>query len=236
MSMIRRDSLIRVSSGVQAEGRRLRLSPMHVVTCLRANPPMRGPTSNETTPDLFGDPAVRAWPDGFRYQPDSITVAEEAALLEEIRRLEFHAVEMHGVVARRRVIQYGWKYGFDRARLARGPEIPSFLLPCRDRAAAFAEVDGASLSEALLTEYQPGAPIGWHRDAPGFGLIVGISLMSACRFRFRRGPERGSERVTVTLEPRSSYVLSGPARSEWQHSIPEVDALRYSITFRTLRR
>jgi alkylated DNA repair dioxygenase AlkB len=197
---------------------------------------MRGPTSSAASPDLFGDPAVRAWPDGFRYQPDLITSAEEAALLDEIRRLEFHAVEMRGVVARRRVIQYGWKYGFDRSRLTRGPDIPAFLLPCRDRAAAFAEVDPASLSEALLTEYQPGAPIGWHRDAPGFELIVGISLMSACRFRFRRRPERGSERVTITLEPRSAYVLSGPARSEWQHSIPEVDTLRYSITFRTLRR
>jgi alkylated DNA repair dioxygenase AlkB len=197
---------------------------------------MRGPTGRDTTPDLFGDPAVRAWPDGFRYEADLITAAEEAAVLDEIRKLEFHAVQMRGVTARRRVIQYGWKYSFDRSRLAPGPEIPAFLLPCRDRAAAFAQVDPASLSEALLTEYQPGAPIGWHRDAPGFELIVGISLLSACRFRFRRGAGRGSERVSVALEPRSAYVLSGPARSEWQHSIPGVDALRYSITFRTLRR
>jgi alkylated DNA repair dioxygenase AlkB len=188
------------------------------------------------TPDLFGDPAVRAWPDGFSYRPDFISVAEEAALLDEIRRLEFHAVEMRGVVARRRVIQYGWKYGFDRSRLAPGPEIPAFLLPFRDRAAAFAGVDADSLAEALLTEYQPGAPIGWHRDAPGFGVIVGISLLSACRFRFRKGSQPGAQRVTVTLEPRSTYILSGPARTEWQHSIPAVDHLRYSITFRTLRR
>jgi alkylated DNA repair dioxygenase AlkB len=219
---------------------------------------MRTPKSTDT-PDLFGDPAVRAWPDGFRYRPDLITIAEEAALLDEVRRLEFHPIEMHGVVARRRVIQYGWKYSFDRSRLTRGPDVPGFLLPCRDRAAAFAEVEPEALSEALLTEYQPGAPIGWHRDAPGFELIVGISLLSACRFRFRRGPLDGdsiarkpegrparsegatklraaSERVTITLEPRSAYVLSGPARSEWQHSIPEVNELRYSITFRTLRR
>jgi alkylated DNA repair dioxygenase AlkB len=196
---------------------------------------MRVPTA-DTSRDLFGDPAVRAWPEGFRYQADLISAAEEAALLSEIRNLEFHTVQMRGVTARRRVIQYGWKYSFDRARLAPGPEIPSFLLPSRDRAAALAEVDPASLSEALLTEYQPGAPIGWHRDAPGFELIVGISLLSACRFRFRRGPGHGSERVAVSLEPRSGYLLSGPARSEWQHSIPAVDRLRYSITFRTLRR
>lgn len=197
---------------------------------------MRGPTRTDTTPDLFGDSSVRAWPDGFRYEPELITIEEEASLLAEIRGLEFHAVEMRGVVARRRVIQYGWKYAFDRSRLAPGPEIPPFLLAVRTRAAEFAGTDPEFLSEALLTEYQPGAPIGWHRDAPGFDIIVGISLLSACRFRFRRSPERGSERVSVILEPRSVYVLSGAARSEWQHSIPEVDTLRYSITFRTLRR
>ena len=162
--------------------------------------------------------------------------SEHLALVEIIRTLEFHEVRMHGVVARRRVIQYGWKYTFDGARLTQGPDLPAFLLPLRDRAAALVPVPTAALSEALLTEYQPGAPIGWHRDAPGFGIVVGVSLLSACRFRFRRGPERGSERVTLTLEPRSAYVLSGPARTEWQHSIPEVDTLRYSITFRTLRR
>jgi alkylated DNA repair dioxygenase AlkB len=182
---------------------------------------------------LFGD--LHAVPDGFRYQPRFISPGEERSLLQTIQALDFHEVRMHGVVARRRVIQYGWKYAFDGARLSEGPALPPFLLPLRDRAAAFASVAPESLSEALLTEYQPGAPIGWHRDAPGFGIVVGISLLSPCRFRFRRGPERGSARVSLTLDPGSAYVLSGPARSEWQHSIPEVDALRYSITFRTLR-
>jgi alkylated DNA repair dioxygenase AlkB len=182
---------------------------------------------------LFQD--LTTLPDGFLYQTRFISPEEERTLLDEISRLEFHEVRMHGVVARRRVIQYGWKYAFDRARLTEGPEIPPFLVPLRDRAAALAGVEPDALSEALLTEYQPGAPIGWHRDAPGFGIVVGISLLSACRFRFRRGPERDSARVTITLQPGSAYVLSGPARSEWQHSIPEVDTLRYSITFRTLR-
>jgi alkylated DNA repair dioxygenase AlkB len=181
---------------------------------------------------LFDD--LPRLPEGFVYQPDFIDGAEETALLERIAQVEFHAVEMRGVVARRRVIQYGWKYAFDRTRLKPGPELPDFLVPLRDRAAALAGVEPAALSEGLLTEYPPGAPIGWHRDAPGFGIVVGISLLAACRFRFRRGPERGSARVSLTLEPRSAYVLSGPARSEWQHSIPEVDALRYSVTFRTL--
>jgi alkylated DNA repair dioxygenase AlkB len=183
---------------------------------------------------LFDD--LPRLPEGFLYRPEFIDPAEETALLERIATVEFHAVEMRGVVARRRVIQYGWKYAFDRTRLTPGPELPDFLIPLRDRAATLAGVEPAALSEGLLTEYPPGAPIGWHRDAPGFGIVVGISLLAACRFRFRRGPERGSERVSLTLEPRSAYVLSGPARSEWQHSIPEVDALRYSVTFRTLRR
>ena len=183
---------------------------------------------------LFGD--LQTLPEGFMYAPRFLSADEERALLREIAALDFHEVRMHGVVARRRVIQYGWKYAFDGARLSEGPALPHFLLPIRDRAAVLASVPAESLSEALITEYPPGAPIGWHRDAPGFGIVVGISLMSACRFRFRRGPERGSPRVTLTLEPGSAYVISGPARSEWQHSIPEVDALRYSITFRTLRR
>ena len=182
---------------------------------------------------LFGD--LQPLPEGLLYQTEFLSADEQRALLDTIQSLEFHDVRMHGVVARRRVIQYGWKYSFDGARLSEGPALPAFLLPFRDRAAAFASVDPEALSEALITEYQPGAPIGWHRDAPGFGIVVGISLLSACRFRFRRGPERGSARVSLILDPGSAYVLSGPARSEWQHSIPEVDALRYSITFRTLR-
>jgi len=183
--------------------------------------------------NLFGDD--QKLPEGFIYQARFIAADEERVLLDEIAQLEFHEVRMHGVVARRRVIQYGWKYAFDGARLSEGPPLPAFLLALRDRAASLASVSSEALSEALITEYQPGAPIGWHRDAPGFGIVVGVSLLSACRFRFRRGPERGSARVTLTLEPGSAYVLSGPARSEWQHSIPQVAELRYSITFRTLR-
>lgn len=183
---------------------------------------------------LFGD--LQALPDGFVHQPEFISTDEERALLDEIRTLEFHEVRMHGVIARRRVIQYGWKYAFDAARLSEGVPLPEFLIALRDRAAALAGVEAEALAEALITEYQPGAPIGWHRDAPGFGIVIGISLLSACRFRLRRGPERGSARASLTLEPRSAYVLAGPARSEWQHSIPGVAALRYSITFRTLKK
>jgi alkylated DNA repair dioxygenase AlkB len=119
--------------------------------------------------------------------------------------------------------------------VAEGEPLPEFLVPVRDRAAAFAGLPPSTLSEALLTEYAPGAPIGWHRDAPPFGDVVGISLLSPCRFRFRRGRAGAWETTEVQLVPRSIYVLTGPARTEWEHSIPAVSELRYSITFRTLR-
>jgi DNA oxidative demethylase len=182
-------------------------------------------------PGLFDD---LVFPEGFRYEPDLLSGGDEAALLERIRPLEFHEVRMRGVAARRRVVQCGWKYSFESFRMTEGPPLPDFLLPARARAAALAGIPAERLSEALITEYSPGATIGWHRDAPGFGIVVGISLLSACRFRFRRGRPGGWERCELQLEPRSSYVLAGPARHEWQHSIPAVDALRYSITFRTM--
>jgi alkylated DNA repair dioxygenase AlkB len=184
------------------------------------------------TPTLFD---AEILPEGFRLHEKFLDMTEERALLDQIIALEFHEVRMRGVAARRRVVQYGWKYSFESFRTTEGPPLPEFLIPVRDRAAAFAEVPGQCLSEALLTEYPPGAPIGWHRDAPGFGIVVGISLLAACRFRFRRGRTGTWETRELRLEPRSAYLLTGPARSEWQHSIPAVNELRYSITFRTLK-
>ena len=174
--------------------------------------------------------------DGFLYREDFITGSEELTLLDCIRSLEFHEMKMRGVVARRRVIHYGVKYSFETFKASQGPPIPEFLVPLRERAAAFAGVEPDDLAEALLTEYAPGAPIGWHRDAHPFDIVIGISLLSACRFRFRRGKVRSWETVDVALPPRSAYVLTGPARTEWEHSIPPVKELRYSITFRTLRK
>lgn len=173
--------------------------------------------------------------EGFGYRPDLIDEEEEAALLAQVRSLQFHDMTMRGVTARRRVLQYGWNYSFENSRMTRGAPLPDFLLPLRERAAAFAEVAASALSEALLMEYSPGAAIGWHRDAHPFSIIVGVSLLSASRFRFRRGQVRAWETTEVPLAPRSAYVLTGAARHEWEHSIPAVKELRYSITFRTLR-
>lgn len=175
-------------------------------------------------------------PEGFRLEEHFLTVEEEADLVDRFRAMEFHDVRMRGVTARRRVIQYGWKYSFETFRMTEGPPLPDFLVPIRDRAAAFARITAADLSEALLTEYAPGATIGWHRDAPGFDVVIGISLLTAARFRFRRGRTRAWETAEAQLAPRSIYLLTGPARTEWEHSIPALDTPRYSITFRTLRR
>ncbi len=182
----------------------------------------------------------RALPSGFAYFADVITPAEERALIERIATLPFTAVVMRGFTARRRTVHFGVVYGFDSRRGAPGPDIPDFLLPLRARVAGLAELDPAAFTEALVTEYAPGAVIGWHRDAPMFGpAVLGLSLGSSCRMRFRRTHRKGSpavERASIVLAMRSAYVIQGPARAEWQHSIPAVEALRYSITFRSVRR
>ena len=174
-------------------------------------------------------------PSGFLYYPEIVTPAEEPALLERVRAITFSPVEMRGQVARRRTAHFGWVYGYESWRIAPGPPLPDFLLPLRERVAGLAGVDAVALAEALVTEYPAGAAIGWHRDAPQFGIVIGVSLASACRMRFQRGRGAARETRAVTLEPRSAYVLTGETRQQWQHSIPPMKAARYSITFRTLR-
>ncbi|HEX6210554.1 MAG TPA: alpha-ketoglutarate-dependent dioxygenase AlkB [Methylomirabilota bacterium] len=174
-------------------------------------------------------------PAGFLYQSDVVTASEEAQLVSHVRAFAFAEVEMRGRVARRRTAHFGWVYGYASWRIAPGPPIPEVLLPLRARAAALAGVAPEALVEVLVTEYPPGAGIGWHRDAPQFGPVVGVSLLGSCRLRFRRGPGAARHPRGAVLEPRSAYVLAGQARWQWQHSIPPQTALRYSITFRTLR-
>jgi len=153
-----------------------------------------------------------------------------------VANLEYGEVRMHGVVAKRRVRHFGWSYTYDSARIGPGPEIPEFLLPVRARLAAFASVAPEHLAEALVTEYPAGAGIGWHRDAPAFGIVAAVSLGSSCRMRFRRGKVGDWETAEGTLAPRSAYAITGEARSGWQHGIPAAVDTRWSITFRTLRK
>ena len=189
------------------------------------------PRRADTLP-LFDPPATL--PEGFVYLADFLVPTEQEELIQAIGRLAFREVRMHGVVARRRIVQFGWRYHFDSRSLEGGEPVPGWLEPLQRRAGRFAQRAPEELSEVLVTEYQPGATIGWHRDAPPFGLVVGVSLLSACRMRFRRGSDRSAERAECRLDPGSAYLLQGPARSDWQHSIPAVTSLRYSVTFRTL--
>ena len=155
--------------------------------------------------------------------------------MRQLGALPFQAFEFQGYLGKRRVISFGWRYDFNRMQIQRTEDIPSFLLGLRERAAAFAGLASADLQQVLLTEYAPGAGIGWHRDKPVFAEVVGLSLVSPCVFRMRRKTGATWERTSLTLKPRLAYLLQGPARTEWEHSIPAVEVLRYSITFRTFR-
>jgi alkylated DNA repair dioxygenase AlkB len=182
-------------------------------------------------PQLFAPPL----PEGFHYRPDLIVPAEEQALIGALQALPFKEFDFHGYLGRRRLVYFGCRYDFSSGLHPAEP-MPEFLWPVRDKAAAFAGLQPEQLEHVLLTEYRPGAPIGWHRDRPAFGDVIGISLLSPCTFRFRRKRGTGWERASLIAGPRSAYILRGPSRHEWQHSIPPMDRLRYSITFRTLKR
>ncbi len=174
-------------------------------------------------------------PDGFRYQPDFMSPEEERELVKRLSDLPFKEFEFQNYVGKRRVVSFGWQYVFNGSGLRKADDMPEFLLRLRARAAAFAGLEADALQHVLLTEYRPGAAIGWHKDRSVFGETIGISLLSPCRFRFRRKQGNGWERRSLTAEPRSAYLLAGASRTDWEHSIPAVEALRYSITFRNLK-
>ena len=182
--------------------------------------------------DLFL--AAAPLPSGFRYQSDFLEPHWERALLAHFTALPFKEFEFHGFQGKRRVVSFGWRYDFNGGGLQRTDDMPPFLLVVRDQAAAFAGIPAANLQQVLLTEYRPGAAIGWHKDRSVFGDVIGLSLLSACIFRLRRKMHAKWQRASLSIEPRSIYLLRGPSRSEWEHSIPAVAALRYSITFRSV--
>jgi len=181
--------------------------------------------------DLF-DPRPAVLPAGFKYQPDLISKETERTLVEQIAGLPLKEFEFQGFLGKRRIVSFGWRYDFNGGGLQRTEDLPTFLLPVREQAAAFAGMPPERLQQVLLTEYKPGVQIGWHKDRSVFGEVIGVSLLSSCTFRLRRKLGTKWERASIVAEPRSAYLLSGPARTEWEHSIPGVEGLRYSITFR----
>ena len=175
-------------------------------------------------------------PEGFTYYPDWVTAEEESTLLTHIEQLAFSEVRMHGVIAKRKVVHFGWDYGYDSWTISPTDPVPEWLMALRERAAGVVGTAPEVVEEILLSRYEPGAGIGWHRDAPMFGpVVLGVSLAGSCRMRFQRTVAGQRQTAETVLRPRSLYVLAGQARSAWQHSIPAAKELRYSITFRTLK-
>src|SRR5437764_2670275 len=172
-------------------------------------------------------------PEGLVYRADLISREQEAALIEQIAALAFRPFEFHGYLGNRRTVSFGFRYDFGDQAMHEAEPIPDFLLPLRDRAADFARLEPVELEHALVTEYAPGAGIGWHRDRPVFADVIGVSLGAPCRFRLRRKHGDKWERAALDLAPRSAYLLRGPVRYQWHHSIAPMEELRYSVTFRS---
>jgi alkylated DNA repair dioxygenase AlkB len=167
--------------------------------------------------DLFG--ATDGRPEGLRWQEGLISEEEERALVARMRELPFKPFEFQGFLGKRRTVSFGWNYKFDGTGLADADAVPEWLLPLRAKAAAFAGVEAGALEHVLVIEYDVGAGLGWHRDRPEFGDVVGVSLLSQAPLRFRRKRGEGWERFSLPAPPRSVYLLRGAARTEWEHSL-----------------
>lgn len=188
--------------------------------------------------DLFTADPPEGLPSGFRYQPEFLTALEEQTLCAWIATLDLKPFEFRGYQGLRRVQAFGVRYDYGSRKVERAADFPPALLSLRDRAARWAGHKAEDIAMMLVSEYRPGAPIGWHRDRPQFEDVIGVSLLAPANFRLRRAQDGSAdkswERRSLTLAPRSIYLLSGEVRRHWEHSIPPLEALRYSITLRTL--
>ena len=182
------------------------------------------------TGDLFGGPPIP----GLAYRDDLISQAEEAALIHRLSALELAPFRFQGWIGKRKTKSFGWRYDFDDASFTPAETFPDWLEELRSKAAAFAKVEPGAFVHALLARYDPGAGIGWHRDRPVFDEVVGVSLGARETLRFRQRTDSGFRRFDLPVEPRSAYLLSGEVRYAWEHRIVPGNALRFSITFRTL--
>lgn len=182
------------------------------------------------------DPATtEREPFGLRYAEAVVPLETQRDVVERARALDFAPFDFRGFKGNRRTVSFGSRYDFAHNRVERADPMPDWLEPLLATAAAFADIPETDLVQALVTEYAPGAGIGWHRDRPEYGKVVGLSFVSDCVLRFRRPDKGGWRRASLALSPGSAYLLDGPARDAWQHSITPGHQLRYSVTFRTLR-
>jgi alkylated DNA repair dioxygenase AlkB len=180
--------------------------------------------------DLFGEPLIA----GLEYRPEFITPVEEQELIGHLGEEDLSPFKFQGWTGKRLTLTFGWRYDFDDRSFATSEPIPDWLESLRSKAAVFANIATEDFVHVLLVRYDPGSGIGWHRDRPVFETVVGISLGSPATLRFRRRRPGGFDRANVEVEPRSAYLLAGPVRHEWEHSIAPGDTLRFSITFRSL--
>jgi alkylated DNA repair dioxygenase AlkB len=171
---------------------------------------------------------------GFRYREEIVTKEEEASLVTSLGQLDLKPFEFHGHLGNRRVLSFGLRYDYSRGSVEQASEMPGFLDDLLVRVGKFAGYEVDAFRQVGVNEYRPGAGIGWHKDKPQFGIVVGVSLLAPATMRFRRAHGMSWKRITYTVKPRSIYILSGEARTVWEHSIPPLTELRYSITFRTL--
>jgi alkylated DNA repair dioxygenase AlkB len=173
-------------------------------------------------------------PEGLRYEADFVSPDAERELIAQIAALPLQPFQFGQFEGKRRVASFGYRYDYTLRRLQEAEPVPAWLKPVIAEVEAFGGPQ-TEIAQILCTEYDTGVGIGWHRDKPQFDRVFGLSLGSACKFRFRRQAGSKWEKCTLTAEPRSSYMMDGASRSEWYHSIPAVEAPRYSITFRTMR-
>jgi alkylated DNA repair dioxygenase AlkB len=169
---------------------------------------------------------------GFSYREDLFTTAQERDFIRIFQSLPFKPFEFHGYLGNRRIVSFGWRYDYAGRRLRTAEPMPAFLKSLKQIAADFSGLAPDGFEHALVTEYAPGAGIGWHRDKPMFEDVVALSFGAACRLRLPRKTGAGWERHARTITARSAYMLQGDARHIWEHSIPAVTELRYSVTFR----
>jgi alkylated DNA repair dioxygenase AlkB len=188
--------------------------------------------SRRTEPAAASPSVIRA---GWTYCEQFLTLAHEATLLAAIRTLSFQNAQYKEWSARRRIVSFGGRYDFSRNELNPAPPIPPFLYPLRQQVADWSGIAEAKFHHAMIAEYHPGTPLGWHRDVPLFEEVVGISLLGSARLRFRPYPPQPGQRTmfAIDLAPRSAYIMRAAARWEWQHAVSPTRELRYSITFRT---